>query len=206
MSSTNIRRKGYHHGNLREALVLAAKQLILEKGPHGFTLVEAAKIAGVSPGAPYRHFKDQQGLLGEVALQGFLLFGKRLNKAWNQGEPSWLEAFVRVGHAYMDFAFHEQAFYRAMFEADLSGAASDDLAVAGEKAFDQLIDVARHIKAHSIGSDDLTEREIAFHISSMSHGAAMMLRRVQNETLAVNPTELLLRNIDIYLKGLGISV
>jgi hypothetical protein len=51
--------RGYHHGNLREALLRAALQLIAEKGPAGFTFAEAARWAGVSPAAPYRHFRDR---------------------------------------------------------------------------------------------------------------------------------------------------
>ncbi len=51
------REGGYHHGNLKEALVQAALDLIAAKGPGGFTFAEAARSAGVSPAAPYRHFR-----------------------------------------------------------------------------------------------------------------------------------------------------
>ncbi len=64
-------KRGYHHGNLREALVEAALVLIAEGGPASFTIAEAARRAGVSPGAPYRHFRDAEALLAEVALRGF---------------------------------------------------------------------------------------------------------------------------------------
>ena len=60
-------RRGYHHGNLREALIGAAVELIAQHGPAGFTVAEAARLAGVSPGAPYRHFRDAEALLAEVA-------------------------------------------------------------------------------------------------------------------------------------------
>jgi hypothetical protein len=62
-------RRGYHHGNLREALIEAALRLIGEKGPGGFTVAEAARAAGVSPAAPYRHFRDGQDLLADVAVR-----------------------------------------------------------------------------------------------------------------------------------------
>ena len=55
--------RGYHHGNLKEALVRAALDLIAEKGPAGFTFADAARWAGVSPAAPYRHFRDRDELL-----------------------------------------------------------------------------------------------------------------------------------------------
>ena len=56
--------RGYHHGNLKEALVRAALDLIAEKGPAGFTFADAARWAGVSPAAPYRHFRDRDELFG----------------------------------------------------------------------------------------------------------------------------------------------
>jgi AcrR family transcriptional regulator len=66
--------RGYHHGNLKEALLRAALELIAEKGPAGFTFAEAARSAGVSPAAPYRHFRDRDELLANVALRGFERF------------------------------------------------------------------------------------------------------------------------------------
>src|SRR6201989_1174242 len=85
-------RRGYHHGNLREALVEAALALIGEKGPAGFTIAEAARLAGVSPGAPYRHFRDAEALLAEVAVRGFDRFAVLLAAAWNDGRPDPIRA------------------------------------------------------------------------------------------------------------------
>lgn len=184
--------------------MLAAKQLILQKGPHGFTLVEAAKLAKVSPGAPYRHFKDQNSLLCEVALHGFKAFNRILQKSWADGEPDWKTAFMRMGAAYIEFAYKEKAFYQAMFEANRSDHENEELKQAGELAFNQLFRVAENIKQHSIAAEDISAEEIAFHISSMSHGAAVMVRRDGDHAVRVDPVRLLTRNIEIYLKGLGI--
>jgi len=63
--------RGYHHGNLRETLIVAALELIAQKGAAGFTFADAARWAGVSPAAPYRHFRDRDDLLANVALRGF---------------------------------------------------------------------------------------------------------------------------------------
>ena len=97
-------RRGYHHGNLREALIRAALDLIAEKGPAGFTFADAARSAGVSSAAPYRHFRDRQALLADVARRGFELFEQRLNAAWNEGRPDPFRAFENVGRAYLAFA------------------------------------------------------------------------------------------------------
>src|ERR1043166_1638725 len=91
-------RRSYHHGNLREALISAALDLIAQKGPAGFTSAEAARAAGVSPAAPYRHFRDRDALMADVARRGFELFEQRLAAAWNGGRPAPLAALERMGH------------------------------------------------------------------------------------------------------------
>ncbi|HRM76468.1 MAG TPA: helix-turn-helix domain-containing protein, partial [Paracoccus sp. (in: a-proteobacteria)] len=76
-------RSSYHHGNLRQALVEATVRLIEENGPQAFTLAEAARLAGVSAAAPYRHFTGRDELLEEVARQGFEEFADRLEAAYD---------------------------------------------------------------------------------------------------------------------------
>src|SRR5438093_12990410 len=93
--------RGYHHGNLKEALMRAALDLIAQKGPAGFTFAEAARSAGVSPAAPYRHFRDRDELLANVALRGFELFEAALARAWDNGRPNPFTAFDRLGKAYL---------------------------------------------------------------------------------------------------------
>ena len=102
-------RRGYHHGNLREALVRAALDLIAEKGAAGFTFAEAARAAGVSPAAPYRHFRDRDALMADVAKRGFEQFEKRLAAAWDEGRPNPLTSLERLGRAYLAFAREEPA-------------------------------------------------------------------------------------------------
>ena len=97
-------KRGYHHGNLRQALVEAALALIAEKGPQGFTLSEAAKAVDVTPAAVYRHFAGRDDLLAEVARQGFDIFGALLEYAYDDGRPTALAAFEATGRAYLAFA------------------------------------------------------------------------------------------------------
>src|SRR6056297_3967478 len=97
-------KRGYHHGNLRQALVEAALMLIEEKGPTGFTLSEAAKQAGVTPAAVYRHFAGRDDLIAEAARQGYVIFADLMEHAFNEGQPSDLAAFEACGRAYLAFA------------------------------------------------------------------------------------------------------
>ena len=111
------RPRSYHHGNLKEVLLEAARKLIEQYGAFGFSLTEAARLAGVSPAAPYRHFRDRDALLAEVARHGFERFAARLDMAWNNGVPTPLSAFDNLGKAYLAFARDEPASYAVMFES-----------------------------------------------------------------------------------------
>lgn len=171
-------RRGYHHGRLKEALIEAARALVARHGPAGFTLSEAAKLAGVTPAAPYRHFTDRDALMVEVAKMGFEQFRKRLLSAWNEGRPDPVVALQRMGQAYLAFAREETGFYFAMFShaQRLSGGGE----AASRDALDTLItaaaDVLRFRNANTDGA-----RQLANEIWAMSHGVAtLMLGRYFN--------------------------
>lgn len=102
--------KPYHHGDLRRALITAARELVRETGPAKLTLRGVAARAEVSPAAPYRHFADRDALLAGVAEQGFA----ELAVAMTPTEPS-LDALHQVGAAYLEFALREPQLYRLMF-------------------------------------------------------------------------------------------
>ena len=132
---TNRDKRSYHHGNLAEALIDAALDLIREFGPAGFSFAEVTRAVGVSPAAPYRHFRDRDALMAEVARRGFEKFADKLAKAWNKGGPDSMTALKNVGKAYLAFARAEPAYYAAMFEARLPADMSRDLSKASDDAF-----------------------------------------------------------------------
>jgi AcrR family transcriptional regulator len=139
--------RGYHHGNLKEALIRAALELIAAKGPSGFTFAEAARSAGVSPAAPYRHFRDREELLANVARRGFEQFEAALKAAWKDGVPNPFSAFERLGRAYLEFARTEPAYYSAMFEGGVPLEVSQELRDAGERAFAVIRSAAERLVA-----------------------------------------------------------
>ena len=152
--------RAYHHGNLKEALVRAALELIAEKGPAGFTFADAARWAGVSPAAPYRHFRDRDELMSDVARRGFDLFAEALKRAWDEGRPDPATAFDRLGKAYLAFARNEPAYYAAMFEAGISLDTNPEFRDAGDRAFNVLRSATESLvatmpaKAAAAGDDD----------------------------------------------------
>jgi AcrR family transcriptional regulator len=201
------RRRGYHHGNLREALVAAALDLIAEKGPAGFTFAEAARLVGVSPAAPYRHFPDREALMAEVARRGFERFSETLKSAWNGGEPDPLKAFGNVGRAYLAFARREPAYYVAMFESQVPTDASPELARAGEQAFAVLREASQGACAMLPKTRRPPALMVSLHIWAMAHGIASLFARgdAARRKLPMPPEELLEAAVLIYLQGLGLG-
>jgi AcrR family transcriptional regulator len=197
----------YHHGNLREALIEAALRLIAEKGPGGFTVAEAARVAGVSPAAPYRHFRDGQDLLADVALRGFERFAAALLAAWDEGRPEPVAAFERLGRAYLAFARNEPAYYAAMFEAGLPHGAYPALLRAGEEAFAILREAAETLCARLPKDKRPPPLMVALHIWSMAHGIAALFGRgdASRRALPMSPEELLEAGVLVYLQGLDIA-
>jgi AcrR family transcriptional regulator len=199
--------RSYHHGNLKEALVRAALELIAEKGPAGFTFADAARWAGVSPAAPYRHYRDRDALLADVARRGFDEFAAALAKAWDEGRPDVLAAFDRLGRAYLDFAKREPAYYSAMFEAGVPVDVDPLLREAGDRAFGVLREAAEKLVALLPAKGRPPALMVALHIWSMSHGIASLFGRgdAARRTLPMPPEELLEAATLIYLRGLGIT-
>jgi AcrR family transcriptional regulator len=201
-------RRSYHHGNLREALVQAALDLIAEKGPAGFTFAEAARQAGVSAAAPYRHFRDRDALMADVAKRGFERFAEQLAAAWDEGRPNLRAAFERVGKTYLAFARNEPAYYSAMFESGLSIAEHRELHEAGDRAFSVLRSACEAIVATMPAAKRPPALMVALHIWSLSHGIASLFARgdAARRPLPMPPEELLEAAVLIYLEGLGVAV
>jgi AcrR family transcriptional regulator len=198
--------RGYHHGNLKEALLQAALDLIAEKGAAGFTFADAARIAGVSPAAPYRHFRDRDELLSNIAQRGFEQFESALSEAWDDGRPDTVSAFERVGKAYLAFAREKPAFYSAMFESGLAADVSAGLQAAAERAFAVIRAAAERLAALAPpGSPRPPALMMALHIWSMSHGVASLFARgdAARRKLPMSAEELLEAEVLIYLRGLG---
>ena len=197
--------RGYHHGNLKEALIQAALKLIAEKGPAGFTFADAARSAGVSPAAPYRHFRDRDALLADVAREGFQRFEAMLSTGWANGKPDPLTAFHNVGRAYLAFARTEPAYYAAMFEAGLPPDLNAELRAAGDRAFGVLRTAAEALVALLPGNRRPPALMMSLHVWAIAHGIASLFGRgdAGRRSLPMSAEELLESSILIYLQGLG---
>ena len=198
-------KRGYHHGNLRQALIEAVLTLIEVKGPTGFTLSEAAKLAGVTPAAVYRHFEGREDLIAEVALQGYEIFADLMQFAYDKGQPSALSAFEATGRAYLAFARKYPGHYIAMFESGISVNRTPELAASSTRARGVLELAANDLSQHIPIDKRPPASMFSAHIWALSHGVVELF--VLNSPGAVSPfapEDLLESGIGVYLRGLGL--
>ena len=162
----------YHHGDLRRALIDAASRLLEAEGPSALSLRAVAREAGVSPAAPYHHFKDKTELLEAVAHEGWTLLDQALAKAKAEA-PSPREAMNNLGVAYVCFARENPALYRVMYDTARDKEALPEEMQQGEdsaycKVRDTLIDA---------GADPADTHEIELVTAAAwcsAHGLAEM--------------------------------
>ena len=134
------RSDGYHHGDLRRALLDATLKLVDERGPEGFTLRAASRLAGVSDAAPYHHFADKDALLAAVAEEGFRELDRALTKAADRTSTPALAHALALGTAYVMFAVEHPSHYRVMFSRGLDHVRHPDVATAAAAAFQRVRD------------------------------------------------------------------
>jgi len=119
----------YHHGDLRRALLDAAMQLVTAQGVRGFTLREAAREAGVSHNAPYRHFTSRADILVALATEGQQKLLARMEAAVGKAS-SQRQRLEKLAVAYLEFAATETPLFRVMFSADVNDAQTPELVQA----------------------------------------------------------------------------
>lgn len=198
-------KRGYHHGNLKQALVEAALELIRVRGPTGFTLSEAAKNAGVTPAAVYRHFEGREDLIAEAAAQGFEIFADLMDFAYDSGQPSDLASFEATGRAYLAFARRHPGHYVAMFESGISVNRTPELARVAARAMGVLEKAAVKLSEHIPPEKRPPPQMFSAHIWALSHGVVELFARGNPGTKSPFPPEDLLETgIGIYLRGLGL--
>jgi AcrR family transcriptional regulator len=198
----------YHHGNLREALIEAALDMIAGRGPNGFTLAEVARAVGVSGAAPYRHFKDRNALIADIARQGFERFTEELFAAWDEGRPTPVAAIEACARAYLGFARREPAFYAVMFEPGFPLEDDPSLLTASERAFGVVRLAADAAVRAMTGGTRPPSLMVALHVWSMCHGVASLFIEGPSGSrrkLPMTPEELLEAGLLIYFQSLGLS-
>ena len=175
MKAPRPRKRPYHHGDLRRALLDEALALAAERGPSALTLREAARRAGVTEAAPYRHFRSKEALVAALAEEGFAALLEHVQAALRRAPADERARLTALGVAYLRFAQERPAHFRVMFGRDL--ATSHGFRGVGELAqacFGELIgEVSRAQRSGAVAGRD--PRAAALALWSALHGLASLL-------------------------------
>ncbi|HEX7489321.1 MAG TPA: TetR/AcrR family transcriptional regulator [Anaeromyxobacteraceae bacterium] len=173
------KKDGYHHGDLRNALLVTALRLVSERGPEGFSLREAAREVGVSPGAAYRHFTDRAALLAALAADGHVRLAEAMERALSHvpGAPGsrarTVASLLALGGAYVEFAVAHAPHFQVMFGPCQDAEASPCSAVTGRDAFGILVDALDGlVRAGAVTPEARAGAEIT--VWSAVHGLATL--------------------------------
>jgi AcrR family transcriptional regulator len=162
----------YHHGDLRDALIAYALGRVRSEGVEAFSMREAARAAGVSSGAAYRHFSEKDGLLVAVAQEGFKLLAEKTAKATTG--TSGPERLRAIGNAYITFASDDPNLFRLMFSQMCMGAAK---AIGpGDSAVPSALNQLRAALAEVTRTESASVDESLLAVAwSTAHGAASLI-------------------------------
>lgn len=181
MRDTPAEPKPYHHGDLRRALVDAARRLLESEGPSALSLRAVAREAGVSPAAPYHHFKDKAELLDAVAHEGWEMLDAAMRHLGHDDETT-RQHIATLGVAYVEFARDHPALYRVMYDCSRDKEALPDHVHSNhESAYCQVRDTL--IRAGADPTDEIGLELATVAAWCATHGLAEMTGFKQFETL-----------------------
>ncbi|GAB5471488.1 MAG: hypothetical protein Kilf2KO_45180 [Rhodospirillales bacterium] len=173
-AETTTTRRGYHHGNLREALLVATEALIAEVGPDGFTLADACRRAGVSTAAPYRHFEDRNALLAAVCMRGYDALAVATGGAKASLPEGSVESILAGGRAYLGFALENPERFRLMFGHRPEIKSQPQVEQTGRACFVNLLDSVSAFLAKQ-GRPQEDPMPLALRLWSLVHGVASLV-------------------------------
>jgi len=179
-------------------MVVAALKLIAKHGPRGFSLSQAAKMAGVTVGAPYRHFADKEALFSAVAAEGFVELCKRIEAANGASGQDPRQRLLAIGMAYVRFAMDKPSHFQVMFDSTIHRRQDPALDVPADRVYQEL---ARTVHEASIDKSARGQESMTAGVWALMHGLAIfgidgtftnMSFQTPLETLVHDSVELLL--------------
>jgi AcrR family transcriptional regulator len=140
--SLGKKKQSYHHGDLKAALKKAALKLVRQKGPGGFSLNEASRLAGVTVGAPYRHYADKDALLAELICDGNAILSQEVRAAIRRASKV-RDQMLEAGMAYLRFSANHADYFSLMFNSGINKSAYPEVRQSAEEAFCTISDLTR---------------------------------------------------------------
>jgi AcrR family transcriptional regulator len=143
---TTTGQKQYHHGNLHAAVLAEAEAMLAESGVEGLSLREVARRAGVSHGAPRRHFPDKQALLSALVEHGYGRLGAQVEAAMADASGTFAQRLTAFAQVYVDFAVRNGELMTLMLTAK-NWPNSERLVRANDEAFAPAVELLRQAAA-----------------------------------------------------------
>lgn len=167
-------KKKFHHGGLKTALIDATIEMIRDRRVEDVSVADAARAAQVSSGAPYRHFKDRDELLANVAAEGFRRLSKAKITAFGKHPKHSIESLIAGGCAYAEFGSDNPELFHLMWAAARNQDTTDVARVASNATYNTFIEELTGImKAQGLGH--LDPHEFGTPLWAMVHGFASLL-------------------------------
>jgi AcrR family transcriptional regulator len=163
------RRGRYHHGDLREALIETAIELLGERGAEAFSMAEASRRLGVAASAPYRHFADRDALLAAVALRAAGLLAGELDRSAASGTPA--QRLAAAARAYVHFADDQRPLFQALAGSGLSKDSRPEIAAAAQAIGTAFLSPS----AELTGGSQPAAARLASAVVATAHGHAMLM-------------------------------
>ncbi len=164
----------YHHGNLHDALIIAAAELVEENGSLEFAMIDAARRAGVSSAAPYRHFKDREALLEAVCHVAFMALSEAAEKTAAEFPPGSEERIIGLGKGYIQFVTSHPSFYDLMWGKSGVRAMESDQVNLENSGFYVLADAVEQW-CDTTGAQGNDPVDLATKLWAMAHGLSSLV-------------------------------
>ncbi len=185
---TAAKSKPYHHGDLRQALILGGLQVLAKQGIHGLNLREVARVAGVSHTAPYRHFADKDALVAAIAEDGFRQLTTVIDSANQCGSDQATDKLLMAAELYVRFALEHTDHFKVMFSGVRHVESHPGLYAISKQGFNFLLTTIIEGQRRK----ELVEGEpeaMAKTIWALMHGLATLLIEKQFPVLQGTATE-----------------
>ena len=193
-------RSAYHHGDLRQQLLLAVRTLVDQKGAENFSIAEAARLAGVSSAAPYRHFQDKPEILKALVLNEMDGMAANMRSVMQPHASGSVERIEALGFSYIEYAREHPGLFRLVFGISESHAGDDELEEKGFGVFMIVVEaVADYLR---IPATDEEASRIAYLLWTVVHGHSWLVidGKAKQERLNLDEATLLKTISDRLLK------
>jgi AcrR family transcriptional regulator len=179
-------KNGYHHGDLKNALIEAGVEILSREGIKGLSLRRVAKSAGVSHAAPYAHFPDKKALIAAISTEGYRQLYEDLHRAAQQYDGDPARQLVEVSWCYVQFALRDPAHFKITFSGIVEKEKEyPDFVAVSKKNLALVIEIVERCQQAGIlnaGPADL----LAVSVWGMIHGFVSLLLENQISSAVLN--------------------